>query len=185
MNVTHRVAAVLLLALALSACADPAQEHIDRAAKLLEQGDMDGAIAALEDATQANPDNPVAWNNLGNLNAQRGRSERAMELYRRAIEADPKRLEPHYNLAGALLDAGRTDEAIEEYERAAAIDDANAAVYYNLAYALYQASRFDKAWVALEKARARGVEEDQATRLEAAIRHYYTPETAPETVDAR
>lgn len=175
-----RFAFVVLIALTTLACADPAQEHIDRSRELAAAGDVEGAMAALEEATVANPSNPSAWNNLATLTMQSGRPERAMELYRRAIAADSERLEPHYNLANLLNDAGRSEEAIEEYRRAAAIDDSRGEVHYNLAFTLYSLDRFDQAWIALEHARASGADAEAVIRLEAAIRHYYTPDAAAE-----
>jgi len=167
---------LILLAGALAlACTDPAQEHIDRGRKLFQNGDLEGAAAAFEKATQANPDSAVAWNNLGNVSARQGRNERAMELYRRAIEADADRLEPHYNLANALMDAQRTDEAVEEYERALQIDPNRPQVQYNLAYALYRLNRFDKSWEALQHAAELGADAETVAQLDAAIRVYFDP----------
>ena len=170
---------IAVLAVLVAACSDPAQAHIDGANELLGSGDIQGAIAALEAGTQANPDSASAWNNLGNLYSQEQRSDEALYAFRRAIQADPGRLEPHYNLAGLLVDLERNEEAVEEFDRALQIDPSKPEIHYNLAYTLYRLDRFDKAWERLEEARRRGAAPETVEQLAAAIQHFYTPPAVP------
>jgi Flp pilus assembly protein TadD len=70
----------------------------------------DSALAEYRRAQMVNADRPEAWLNLGNLDAQSGRSDAAERAFRRAIELDAT-WEPAYaNLADALRAAGRDDE---------------------------------------------------------------------------
>lgn len=168
---------IAVLAVTMAACGDPAQAHIDDANELLGSGDVQGAIAALEAGTQANPDSPSAWNNLGNLYSGEQRNDEALYAFQRAIQADPERIEPHYNLAGLLVDLGRNEEAVEEFDRALQIDPSKPEIHYNLAYTLYRLDRFDKAWESLEEARRHGAEAETVEQLAAAIQRFYTPPT--------
>jgi tetratricopeptide (TPR) repeat protein len=81
-------------------------------------GDMDKAMAALQDAVERNPGNPLAYNQLGILYRRAGRFDEARQMYEHALQADPACADAHWNL-GILQDIylQQPGQALEHYER--------------------------------------------------------------------
>jgi tetratricopeptide (TPR) repeat protein len=77
------------------------------------QGDLKGAIAAFEKVTQADPDNPDGWVNIGRAAVQEGDMERARAVLEKALALSP-------NLARANYFYARVLRADGNYEGAAA-----------------------------------------------------------------
>ena len=63
--------------------------RVDRALALYYNGDTDGALAAMEKLTEADPTYAPAWANLGMLYEANGRTDDATAAYNKAIECDP------------------------------------------------------------------------------------------------
>jgi tetratricopeptide (TPR) repeat protein len=99
----------------------------------LEATDPKAALAAYRRATEADPDHPAAWINLGRLLHEQGATLEAEAVYRRALEAvgpDPLLL---FNQGVLLEDLGRTAGALAAYSQAVAGDPDLADGHYNLA----------------------------------------------------
>ena len=77
------------------------------------QGDLKGAIAAFEKVTQADPENPDGWVNIGRAAVQEGDMERARVVLEKALALSP-------NLARANYFYARVLRADGNYEGAAA-----------------------------------------------------------------
>jgi tetratricopeptide (TPR) repeat protein len=77
------------------------------------QGDLKGATAAFEKVTQADPDNPDGWVNIGRAAVQEGDMERARAVLEKALALSP-------NLARANYFYARVLRADGNYEGAAA-----------------------------------------------------------------
>jgi len=110
----------------------------------LEGSDPDGALAAYQHAVNSDPHNAAAWTNWGRLLHERGRTDEADEVYRRAlaqIGPDPVLL---FNQGVLLEDLGREPEAIVAYREALALDPQFADAHFNLAR-LYERARDAKA----------------------------------------
>ena len=82
------------------------------------QGDIKGAIKDIEAALGVAPGGSSTWNELGNLQAERGASREAEAAFRKAIELDPEDPVSHANLAIFYLDLNRVEEAKREIELA-------------------------------------------------------------------
>src|SRR5205823_6054453 len=95
-----------------------ASEQLNRGTKLLEQGDLDGAIVQYEQAVKLNPDDEDAHYNLGHALARQRKVEEALPYFKEAIRLDPKYAEAHLNLGSAYLVRRKIDEAITELQTA-------------------------------------------------------------------
>ena len=85
--------------------------RLNLAAQLMEQGDLDEAIALTQTATQRAPEVALGWYNLGLMQRRRGDIAAALEAYSRAMELDPDNAACHQNRAVALLLGGDIEGA--------------------------------------------------------------------------
>lgn len=90
--------------------------------------------------------------NVGNELLAAGRTEDAVDAYRRAIAADPRMAEAHHNLGVALRSAGRLEEALLEFAQAAQLDPDLADAPLNFGITLLRLGRPRDALPALERA---------------------------------
>ncbi len=118
---------------------------------LLMQGQVDGAIAQLQEALRLDPAHAEAHSNLGVALARRGRSAEAIEHYRQALSLDPRQTQAYSNLGNALLQQGQVREAIAEFDKALAIAPADAQACTNRAGAFFRDGRTDEAIADLEE----------------------------------
>jgi len=127
----------LLLVLTMSCFAgtmNTAQEQasrvlvLQRAAKLIGDGDLPGAEAALKPLIDKSPADPIALNLLGVVRVQQSKPAEAEDLFKRASEIGPALMGPHINLA-RLYGPARAEDAIAEFGKALKIapDDPDAA----------------------------------------------------------
>ena len=116
-----RLILLVLASLALlAACGTAGQADYDRGYWLREDGDLDGAFAAFNDAIDANDKFALAYNDRGEIYLARGEIDLAFADFDRAIEIDDEleyafanRSEAHLLLGdvqGALADATRAIE---------------------------------------------------------------------------
>ena len=96
-------------------------------------GRMAEALAALQRAVQATPDNAVAWNNLGVVQRERGDTPAAIASFGRALALAPDNRPALMALAGMLRALGRIDEAAAHYKRAVRLDASDAVALLALA----------------------------------------------------
>ena len=85
--------------------------RLNLAARLMEQGELDEAIALTQTATQRAPEVALGWYNLGLMQRRRGDIAAALEAYSRAVELDPDNAACHQNRAVALLLGGDIEGA--------------------------------------------------------------------------
>lgn len=125
---------------------------VSSGAKLLEAGQLEGAIEAFRYALALDPGYVDAYNKLGIAYARKGLMNRAIEEFRQAIALKPAQADAHNNLANAFLAEGLPDQAIEEYLRALQINPDSAESHYNLALAYKEKGSLDDAITHLEAA---------------------------------
>jgi arylsulfatase A-like enzyme/Flp pilus assembly protein TadD len=99
------------------------QSHRDLAKKREAAGDAEGAERARAEAVTAytaalslHPEHALSLLDLANILARQGKTEKAVEMYRKAYTSLPSLLEPHFNRAVLLHRLGRSGEAILELE---------------------------------------------------------------------
>ena len=100
-------------------------------------------------------ENPACWmayNNLGNLLHDRGQTDDAIAMLRKAIEIKPDYADACNNLGRALASRGQIDEAIAECRKALKIKPDFASAHNNLGNALAGCGRIDDAIAQYETA---------------------------------
>jgi tetratricopeptide (TPR) repeat protein len=101
-----------------------------RAAK----GDVDGAVAAYQQALAHNPANPRVHVSLGKIYyAEKSLYYEAVAAYKKGIDLDPLHAEARMGLAEVYEDKGLYQEAIEQYRKVVEMDARNTNALYNLA----------------------------------------------------
>jgi tetratricopeptide (TPR) repeat protein len=99
----------------------------------LESTDPAAALRAWGQAVSADPDNAAAWINWGRLLHERGETQRAAEVYRRALaQVGPDAL-LLFNQGVLLEDLGNPADALTAYQSALESDPDLADCHYNLA----------------------------------------------------
>ena len=88
------------------------------------------------------------------LDLAEGRSEAALDAYRRAVALAPEAREVHHNLARALGELGRPGEALPLYEKALALDPEYVSALVGLAATAHALGDLPRAREALEQALA-------------------------------
>ena len=79
----------------------------------VEDGDYEGAVAALEKAVKNDPKNANAYNFLGFSYRKLGDYDRAFENYERALALDPEHLGANEYIGEAYLETGNLAKAEE------------------------------------------------------------------------
>jgi Tfp pilus assembly protein PilF len=76
------------------------------------QGDLSGAAGAFDKITQAVPDNPDGWVNVGRVRVQEGNLAAAREALEHALSLNPHLSRAHFFYAKMLRNEGHYDEAV-------------------------------------------------------------------------
>ena len=110
--------------------------HLNLGGILLENGDVDEAIAHYRDALRGNPSYADTHFNLGKALLQTGRQSEAEAQFEETVRLDPTDAEAHDNLGIALAGMGRMEEAVAQFETALRLRPDNPRARYNLGIAL-------------------------------------------------
>jgi predicted O-linked N-acetylglucosamine transferase (SPINDLY family) len=113
---------------------------------------LDNIIDSYQKLLEHQPDNPIAWNRLGNAIKDNGMPADAATCYQNALSIKPDFAEAYNNLGILLADNGELEGAIECYQQALAIAPSDASTYANLGIALRKLGKLDEAIAASRKA---------------------------------
>ncbi len=80
------------------------------------------AKAVFLEANQLDPNDVLAYVNLGNLSDQQGHKKDAFHYYQTAIHLDRDNARAHYNLALLYAEEGKTDKAMSEFKTVLKLD---------------------------------------------------------------
>jgi tetratricopeptide (TPR) repeat protein len=97
------------------------------------------------DTVRKRPHNPWARVNYGNVLAEAGHPNEALEQFTLAVQWNPTDAVAHYDLGNVLVELHRLDEAIAQFEQALRINPHYTAALINLADALYRTGHFEQA----------------------------------------
>jgi tetratricopeptide (TPR) repeat protein len=115
-----RVAIVAGVLLAVSACADTAQERLHEynqdALVLYQQGSYDHARETFEAALALKPNDAYILYNLGRCHEKLGQVDRAEARYNESLRIAPDHPDCRHALAQLLVSHGRRDEAVRMAE---------------------------------------------------------------------
>jgi Flp pilus assembly protein TadD len=80
------------------------------------QGDLKAAEAAFTRVTEADPQNPDGWVNIGRVRQQEGQTEQTIAVLDRALALKPGLARANYFYARVLKEEGKYDEAIAKLQ---------------------------------------------------------------------
>jgi len=124
---------------------DNARAHASLGAALLEQGNLDAAIPALQAALKLEAGTAEAHNNLAMALVDVGRANEALAHFAAALALRPNAASTHYNFGNALLQLGRIDEAITQQQQALGLQPELAEAHCALGNAFAAGNRLDAA----------------------------------------
>jgi predicted O-linked N-acetylglucosamine transferase (SPINDLY family) len=128
------------------------QAKLNQGLVLHRQGKLADAERCYGEVLQRQPKHFDALHLLGVIARQTRRTERGVELIKRAIGLNPKVAAAYGNLGNALMDLKRPAEALASYDKAIALKPDVAEAHYNRGNALRELKRPVEALVSYDKA---------------------------------
>jgi tetratricopeptide (TPR) repeat protein len=121
----------------------------------------------LQEALAVEPNNAIAWQNVGNCRNSQGDYSGAADAFARVVELRPEQNSTRETLAVNLMKARRWEEAEEQYRKALAVEPNSAGLHHGLAYVLAQHRPESRAEALKEARLARGLYGANADRKRA------------------
>ena len=128
------------------------QAKLNQGTALHQQGKLAEAERCYGEVLQQQPNHFDALHLLGVIARQTRRTERGVELIKRAIGLNPNVAEAHSNLGNALMDLKRPAEALASYDKAIALKPDYAEAHNNRGIALRDLKRPEEALASYDKA---------------------------------
>jgi Flp pilus assembly protein TadD len=122
------------------------RDYLERGRALLEEGNLNGAIAELSRAASLDPKLSQAHSLLAVAYDRKGLHDRAGDSYRRAIDADERDPQALNNLGYSLYLNGNYRAAVDRLKKAARMAPSDARVLNNLALAQVRLGKYDDAY---------------------------------------
>ena len=107
--------------------------------------EYDDELVLWEGAMEFQPNNPLVDVNVGIILKNAGRTEQAVEFFKRALVVKPDLFEAHFNLAKVYDEAGQTEDAIAEYRRTIELTHVLPEAHNNLGLLLANSGSIDEA----------------------------------------
>jgi tetratricopeptide (TPR) repeat protein len=98
----------------------------------VERNNVPGSIEMLKKATEARPENPIFWNNLGAQYLEAKNYREAAPVFQKAVELQPGFAKAFLNLGSAYRGLKEYDKAKESYDKALQLFPNYADAYYHL-----------------------------------------------------
>jgi Flp pilus assembly protein TadD len=117
-----------------------------------DNGNVDAALREFQAAVDANPNDPRALNNLGQMLVRVGRPQDAIPYFQQAVQMTPDSWAYQFNLARAHAQVKDWKAAIAGYQQASQLFPTDYATQFNLAKALQASGDVKGAVTAFEKA---------------------------------
>jgi Flp pilus assembly protein TadD len=123
-----------------------ARDYLERGRALLEEGNLNGAIAELSRATSLDPRLSQAHNLLAVAYDRKGLHDRAEDSYRRAMDVNDRDPQALNNLGYSLYLNGNYRAAVDKLKRAAKLAPGDSRILNNLALAQVRLGKYDDAY---------------------------------------
>ena len=111
---------------------------LEQGRKLVDIGDVSGAIALYGEAVSLEPKNPRIFSGIGYLQAYQGNYSAAAVAYRQAIALEPNNADFHYALAYSLGKLGENASAAQAYRRTIELEPNNLNAFLGLGVVLFR-----------------------------------------------
>jgi len=112
---------------------------------LVETGHFELARTEFLQVLKMDPNNVVAWNNLGNAYRELNQLDDASQAYQKSIDLSSHYAYPQNGMGTVLVRQNRLHEAIPHFERALQLDPNFVEVYLNMAIAFHAMKEFQQA----------------------------------------
>ncbi|MBR7030988.1 MAG: VWA domain-containing protein [Prevotella sp.] len=142
-----KVAAVLLLLVAMSVSAQTDRQYIRQGNKQFNAGDYPNAEVSYRKAVEKNPKNPQAVYNLGDALMAQKKDSAAIEQFQNAskLETNPLRKYQSFHNIGVICQSHKMyGEAIEAYKNALRLNPADDETRYNLILCKHEKEKQDQ-----------------------------------------
>jgi tetratricopeptide (TPR) repeat protein len=122
-----------------------AKEHFAEARKLLRQGFLESARAAVQDGLKLAPKSVEGYNLLGLICGQQKDHANAIAAFQQALKLDPRSTEAHNNLGNSYVTQQKFDLAEKEFRATLRLEPRNGDANYNLGLMLLTEGHPDQA----------------------------------------
>ena len=123
-----------------------------KAAQAFAKRDWDGARAAYREMLAADPDNALAWANLGAVEQQAGKTDRAAECFEKSVRSNPELVQSWLALGQLYSNKGDKYRAMACFSRAIHQDPLDARAHNHLAIVAKSMGWTDAAEAELQRA---------------------------------
>ena len=129
-----------------------ADDLVDSAKAATDSGNLPVAIALLKRATEVDPKNKFAWNNLGLIYFAMRQDDQAITNFQKQLEVNPYDEFAYNNLGRVYWNERKYDEAVKAFNKQLENNPLDKFAYANLGAMYEEWHKYDLAAAALEKA---------------------------------
>ena len=126
--------------------------YLNNGNQLLEEGNLEEAIAAYRRAIELNPDLSWSHHNLGESLAKLGQFDEAIAAFRRSTELNPDFSWSYHHLGDALDRQEQWEEAVVAFRRAIELNAEHFGTYCGFGHSLEKLGQLDEAIAAYRRA---------------------------------
>lgn len=131
-----------------------AKAYVDYGAANGARGDLDGAIAAFDQAIKIDPKYAPAYFFRGRALSLQNKPDEAIANYTQTIQIDPNYAEAYYQRGSLQGEKGDFDDAISDFTQVIKLDPKYAPAYYNRGHVQYFKGDLDSAFDEINQALA-------------------------------
>ncbi|HEY6369027.1 MAG TPA: DUF3857 domain-containing protein [Candidatus Sulfotelmatobacter sp.] len=131
-----------------------ADDLVDSARAAADNGNLPVALVLLKRATEVDPKNKVAWNNLGLVYFTMRENEQAIAAFQKQIEVNPYDQYAYNNLGRVYWNERKYEEAAKAFNKQLENNPLDQFAHYSLGAMYSEWHKYDLAVVELEKAAA-------------------------------
>lgn len=122
-----------------------ADSYHSRALVWLEMGELEKALADLNEVLRLDAQDAYAYNNRGRVWDGKEEYDKAIADYNQALRLDPQNVFAYYNRGLAWDSKGEYGKAIDDFTKAIRLDPKDPVIYNDRGNALYSAGKYDEA----------------------------------------